>query len=594
MPASANFESDTYNTIESHVLERNKYETKFPTMEFKSEDPEGMITGLSEKTWDPVQNSSPLPGSSRKTSEKTRFWKTRADRTHSDITSGDTTIDLLRNTIRDTIYSAPSKTQSAPVISDAAGTLYTGSYLLDRQLAKNYNLEIQTPFTRKNQARTFKGGTNFEHRKSIHFTYHALYPAGPVNTENSVFVPKNVLMAFSDDMELLEETSQWEVNNKYKDHIKRYMKVQHGRDWEYGLGYSNLKSSFAFPFNIISSSVTTGYNKQVVERVTGSVEITNLHHDVYGPDMERPMQGPFTEFAVGGHQSRHVALNQSSSTKTLFASGLDNYLTRPEAWKIVLGKCDTGNKGSGNVITGALGMVGADYPWPEANARGVTPYPMTASQKAVFYRDELAKRPCNIRNIQRTTASALGNYSKQYEIVNVVGAYTNPRRFVDQQPALPTPIVNHIADARSSSANVVNTFINLHRAEDGHFDFDLTYAPTQFTGSGNKTVIVNRFAVHGGPEVMSRGFQDLRGSEYSVYNTINYRNLTVIKPSQGPSGTISEATGSGIPGIRVSDIHGKDFGLRAHLARHSARFGRDSFWVTSNWGASTDESAKLS
>ena len=592
LPASANFDGDTYNTIESHVLERNKYETKFPTMEFKSEDPEGMVVGLSEETWDPVQNSSPLPGSSRKTSEKTRFWKTRADRTHSDITSGDTTVDLLRNTIRDTIYSAPSKTQSAPVISDAAGTLYTGSQLLDRQLAKLYNLEIQTPFSRKNQARTFKGGTNFEHRKSIHFTYHALYPAGPVNTENSVFVPKNVLMASSDDMELLEETSQWEVNNKYKDHIKRYMKVQHGRDWEYGLGYSNLKSSFVFPFNIISSSVTTGYNKQVVEGVTGSVEITNLHHDVYGPDMEKPMQGPFTEFAVGGHQSRHVALNKSSSTKTLFASGLDNYLTRPEAWKIVLGKCDSG-KGSGNAITGTLGMVGADYPWPEANAVGATPYPMTGSQKAVFYRDELVKRPCNFRNIQRTTASALGNYSNQYEIVHVVGAYTNPRRFIDQQPALPTPIVNHIADARSSSANVVNTFINLHRAEDGHFDFDLTYAPTQFTGSGNKTVIVNRFSNPGGPEVMSRGFQDLRGSEFSVYNTINNRNLTVIKPSQGPSGTISEATGSGIPGIRVYDIHGKDYGLRAHLARHSAKFGRDSFWVTSNWGASTDESASF-
>jgi len=29
------------------------------------------------------------------------------------------------------------------------------------------------------------------------------------------------------------------------------------------------------------------------------------------------------------------------------------------------------------------------------------------------------------------------------------------------------------------------------------------------------------------------------------------------------------------------------------LARHSAKFGRDSFWVTSNWGASTDESASF-
>ena len=589
LPASADFESDSFNIIESHVLERNKYKTQFPTMEFKSEDPYGLLTGWSEASWDAVQDSSGIEASPRKTNEKRLFWLKRALRSSAEITSGDPTVDSQRETIRDTIWSAPTMTQSAPVVSASTG-YYTGSWLSDRQFAKNHNFEIQYPFGRKNKARIFKGGTNFEHRKNIYFVHNALYPGGPVNTEDGKFVPQNILVAFSDDMELLEETSQWEVNNKYKDHIKRYMKVQHGRDWEDGLGYSNLKSSFAFPFNIISSSVTTGYNKQVVERVTGGVEITNLHHDVYGLDMEKPMQGPFTEFAVGGHQSRHIALNKSGSTKTLFDSGLDNYLTRPEAWKIVLGKCDPG---IGNMITGAIGMVGADYPWPEANAIGVTPYPMTGSQKAVFYREETAKRPCNFRNIQRTTASALGNYSNQYEIIHLGGAYVNPRRFVDQQPALPTPVVNHIADAMSSSANVINTFINLHRGEEGHFDFDLTYAPTQFTGSGNKTVIVNRFSNPGGPEVMSRGFQDLRGSEFSVYNTINNRNLTVIKPSQGPSGTISEATGSGIPGIRVYDIHGKDYGLRAHLARHSAKFGRDSFRVTSNWGASTDESASF-
>ena len=592
LPASADYSGDIYNVIESHVLERNKYQTKFPTMEFKSDDPYGLLTGWSEASWAAVQDSSGLETSPRKTNEKPRFWLQRADRSSAELTSGDATVDTQRNTIRDTIWSAPTLTQSAPVVSDAGGTNYTGSWMSDRQFAKTYNLELQNPFGRKNKAILLRGGTNFEHKKDIHFVYNALYPAGPVNTDDGNFIPKNILISFRDDMELLEETSQWEVSNKYKDHIKRHMKVQHGRDWEDGLGYSNFKSSFAFPFNVISSSVVSGYNMQVVQKVTAAVEITNLHHDVYGPDMEKPMQGTFTEFAVGGHQSRHVALNKSSSTKTLFTSGLDNYLTRPEAWKIVLGVCDTGH-GPGNTTTGAIGMVGADYPWPEANAVGATPYPMTASQKAVYYRDELAKRPVNIRNIQSTTSSVLGNYSKNYEVVYTVGAYTNPRRFIDKQPALPTPVVNHITTVKSSSTNIINNFINLHRGEDGHFDFDLTYAPTQFTGSGNKTVIVNRFAVHGGPEVMSRGFQDLRGSEFSPYNCISYRNLTVIKPSQGPSGTISEATGSGIPGIRVYDIHGKDYGLRAHLARHSAKFGRDSFWVTSNWGASTDESASF-
>ena len=104
-------------------------------------------------------------------------------------------------------------------------------------------------------------------------------------------------------------------------------KVQHGRDWEDGIGYKNVKSSKAFPFNIISSSVRSGYNAYVVARATASIEITNLHNDVYGPDMERPMQGPFTDYAVGGHQSRHIKLN----------TGGDDYLNRPEAWKIASG-----------------------------------------------------------------------------------------------------------------------------------------------------------------------------------------------------------------------------------------------------------------
>ena len=57
LPASADFEANTFNTIESHVLERNKYQTKFPTLEFKSEDPYGLVTGWSEASWNAVQDA---------------------------------------------------------------------------------------------------------------------------------------------------------------------------------------------------------------------------------------------------------------------------------------------------------------------------------------------------------------------------------------------------------------------------------------------------------------------------------------------------------------------------------------------------------
>jgi hypothetical protein len=114
-------------------------------------------------------------------------------------------------------------------------------------------------------------------------------------------------------------------------------------------------------------------------------------------------------------QYRHVAINK----------GNDTYLTRPEGWKILLGQdCD--------VLTGAIGMVGADYPYPEANDVGATPYPMTGAQKAFMYRDMVAKRPVNIRNIRHRTGSTIvGNYNHNYDVVNSVGAFSNPRQFVE-------------------------------------------------------------------------------------------------------------------------------------------------------------------
>ena len=35
--------------------------------------------------------------------------------------------------------------------------------------------------------------------------------------------------------------------------------------------------------------------------------------------------------------------------------------------------------------------------------------------------------------------------------------------------------------------------------------------------------------------------------------------------------------------VKVYDIHGRDYGLRSHLARHNARFGRDSLYMTGTY-----------
>ena len=334
-----------------------------------------------------------------------------------------------------------------------------------------------------------------------------------------------------DSVDLTEYTNISWGSDFIRDREKVF-KVQSGKDWEDGIGYKNNKSTFAFPFNVLSSSVEidSGYNKQVIEKVGKNLQITNLHSDGYGSLHEVPMQGTFTEEVVGGHQSRHVSLND----------GTDKSTNRPEAWRIQLGTCTL-------VPSGAIGLVGADYPPPEFNPPVGTDlnkiYPYPRYEKAYLYRDFVAKRPVNIRNIKVTneanTKTIPGNFAHNYEVISSFGAFNNPRAFIENQPALPVQISKSI---------------------------DTT----------NKSIIVTRFAAPGGIEVETRGYQDFKASEYSPYNSLPYRNLTVKKPSQGPSGSFSEPRGSTPSTSRVYDIHGRDYGLNSHLARHSARFGRDS------------------
>ena len=545
VPASADYTADVLNTIESHVLERNKYQHRLPMLAFTSST-EGVAFGSEELRYNWNKNHAPISGLERENSD---WWRDRAEREGA-ISSGDSTIDLQRKLIRE---SNTNKTN---------GSLGR-SFTINRQKYSISNFKYRTlskGFVFENKKSTeIRGGVNFEHNKNIHFTYAALHPAGPISTEDNILVPQNALLGFVDDLVALKDTTDPQENPSVK--IKRTILVQHGRDFEDGVGYKNTKSSFSFPFNIISSSVTTGYNKSVVELVTASVEVTNLHNDVYGPDMERPMQGTFTEYAVGGHQSRHIKLN----------TGADNYLNRPEAWKILLG-ADCNN------LTGAIGMVGADYPWPEANDVGFAPYPLTGAQKATFFRDELAKRPVNIRNIKHTTGSTiLGNYEHNYQVVHTVGGFANPRAFIDEQPTIPTKAVG---------ADVVRTILDINSAGPNRFTFIDDYNVGYLTGSGdykNKTVIVSRFSAPGGQETMSPGFKDLRSGDLSVYNSIPFRNLTVRRPFQGVTSSIVSQNS----GIRNFDHTGRAFGLTNLTARHAGKFFRDSVFQN-NPGADDD------
>lgn len=180
-----------------------------------------------------------------------------------------------------------------------------------------------------------------------------------------------------------------------------------------------VKGIRAFPFNIMSQSnpVKIGYQRFVTDQFNETAYITNLHSDTVDITNEIPMQGPFAERHVGGHQARHVRLNKhdltlrDNDTGTAPLNNIDNLYTRPEAWRMLFGE-----NPAESVRDGALGFTSPDYGVDSGNLT----YPDTAKRRATFYREEKAKRPVNIRNIKHNTAdNVAGNYNKSNEFLSI-------------------------------------------------------------------------------------------------------------------------------------------------------------------------------
>jgi hypothetical protein len=255
--------------------------------------------------------------------------------------------------------------------------------------------------------------------------------------------------------------------------------------------------------------------------------------------------------------------NLSYTTATRNLDGRDN---RPEGWALefkdhpVMGDQD-----------GALGFIGPDYG---------TPYPYAGFAKAAGYRDEVAKRPVNLRNIKTTTASVqVGNYKHGQEIFQVQPYHqkTWAKRAYESSniDLVPTSVSSSLPDTThyqtliawttGSHGNISrvnsNRFLEPAGADDSASN-TIEIPRTDLTGSEHN--ITTRFSAPGGPEVQSIGFLDAYSQTFSVYNAMPFRNLSVLGSGSGESGT-----------IRVVDHLGHRRGLRTLLALHMGQFGAD-------------------
>ena len=556
-PASVTFTKGISNVVESHLFERPKYERKFPTLERKVAT-QGNIVGIRELTYNWKFGHSP---EYKTTDENTNCLWQRDRRERTGVVSAS------RDTIRD-VYTTRTNTGNH-YIGDNSGNSYLKSKYIHRSFSRPYKLNYDL-------SSTIHGGINYNQQKNRDFVNNVVRPHG---TKTNIGVPVNVFTVGVGTGQGLTNTRLCSDEEDPNRVVEFQYTMTAGKDSS-GTGAApatasleyayKVKGHLASPFNLISGSVSKGANKKVYDGYKTDAVITNLHSDTTYFENDVPMQGPFAETWIGGHQSRHVEINKYDASKqsgdgNLPTNNLDGIYSRPEAWRLIFGEhADELTK------DGAFGFVGADYGGP---------YPDNTRKMAVYYRGFRAKRPYNIGNISGSD-NRLGNYHNNYEYFNSVGRLENNTRLKKSPTAgdyeisgtfLPVSIssvlpattnpITLVAQDATPNGNVFGTHLNSRQPANRNVEKESDY----LTGSTrNRTVIASRFSAPGGIEIQSYGYLDAYAREYSVHNNLNYRNLSVRGSGSGELGT-----------IRVdSHISSRD-GLRALSQRPMGRAGVD-------------------
>ena len=200
---------------------------------------------------------------------------------HDPVSSGDAGVDADRNSILDV---------SLQVLNRKFNTPYRFGVVKRRQL---------------------HGGINYSENKKTNFYRGINYPHGPMS---AIGLPLNELNAYNVNVTLLKDCDDDLIPPELQK--KKYsFGTRNGRTYDSG-SFDGVKGEIAMPFNILSASSNIGgYNEGVQANFLANSQLVNLHSDAYGDRNETPMQGPFTEKYVGGHQHRHVRINNFDANR---------------------------------------------------------------------------------------------------------------------------------------------------------------------------------------------------------------------------------------------------------------------------------------
>ena len=319
IPVSSNTVELLRNMVEGHILERNKYWSKFPTLELDPPVLVGSVHAIEELKYNwkfghaPVSAAEVASGPGTQ-NESCLWWNERAERdgpkrtNNSDVNSDRNS--LLKIFV--TELTGSTGQGGPPTLKTIGGTKYIKSYYSYRSLGRITDLVTD-------KSLKLKAGSN-PHSAQRHDFYKGAIKFGSDDDFIYLDLDNEIKQVDCSDQPVPDEVNRKEFRfNALTMEASELNSIGTGST-NHDFEYVDAKSSLLLPFNIFSSSIDSGYASRYSDQY--KLDFTNMHEDKYGVDAEIPMQGPFTERHVGGMQHRHVGLNLGS----------DNQITRPEGW----------------------------------------------------------------------------------------------------------------------------------------------------------------------------------------------------------------------------------------------------------------------
>jgi hypothetical protein len=462
-PASANFSEELRTVVESHVLERNKYWNKFPTLEMKASDPIAGAAGIEELLYSWEHGHAPVPAPADH-DESCLWHNERVERDDPRVASGDAAVDTDRELIRRAIV-RDSYRVSRKLYDNASSTFYEGNTYALRSLKKPYRFGVE-------KHTEIRGGINYsDAKKDINNT---------VRSSTKITAGAQGIQiggSLQNDPSCLDSVvaSDPKIKNTNPASVT---------DAPAG-GYLNpAKGASLLPFNYHFSTP----NATAAGAVPSSANRTNVHTDSYGELNEVPMQGPFTNQWVGGNQHRHVTLTTTQEDTA-----------RPELYLEV---ADT-----------------LRHPHDVNTANYAARYTRDGLAKRPL-------NIANIKTVAGETEDSEsnelphGNYTHDYQVVQAHSRDSQNRWFVKNNG-----LKSYALDSSSTYVtDLTNTGISFHLIDFTLPDRNLDSSGASFGTSDH--VFVNRFSAPGSPAESARGSLDAESEQYSPYSTVNYRNLS--------------------------------------------------------------------